>query len=66
MSSHTVTLLGYLVLAATGLGLELAAHRTDSRVPSIRVVLARVMSSRAGRLAVMAGWVWLGLHFFAL
>jgi len=66
MSSHTVTLLGYLVLAATGLGLELAARRADSRVPSIRVVLGRVMSSRAGRLAVMAGWAWLGLHFFAL
>jgi len=66
MTSHTVTLVGYLVLVATGLGLELASRRPESRVPSIRVVLGRIMSSRAGRLAVMAGWAWLGLHFFAL
>jgi len=66
MTSHAVTLVGYLVLVATGLGLELASRRADSRVPSIRVVLGRIMISRAGRLAVTAGWAWLGLHFFAL
>jgi len=66
MSAHAVTMAGYLVLAATGLGLEVASRRPDSRVPSIRVVLGRIMSTRAGRLAVMAGWAWLGLHFFAL
>jgi hypothetical protein len=66
MSAHAVTLAGYLVLAAAGLGLEVASRRPDSQVPSIRVVLGRIMSTRAGRLAVMAGWAWLGLHFFAL
>jgi hypothetical protein len=28
-------------------------------------VFSRVMRTRSGRVGVMAGWVWLGLHFFA-
>ena len=66
MSSHAITLWGYLLLVLAGVGVELAARRPGSRVPGLGVVLGRVMSSRTGRLAVMAGWAWLGLHFFAL
>jgi hypothetical protein len=66
MTAHAVTLVGYMVLAAAGLGLEVTSRRPHSRVPSIGAVLGRIMSTRAGRLAVMAGWAWLGLHFLAL
>ena len=66
MTAHDVTVGGYLVLVVLGVVLELAARRRGSRVPSLRLVIGRIMSTRAGRLAVMAGWAWLGLHFFAL
>lgn len=66
MSSHAVTLWGYLALVMAGAVVELAARRRGSRVPTLGVVLGRIMSTRTGRLAVMAGWAWIGLHFFAL
>jgi hypothetical protein len=66
VSSHAVTIGGYLVLLVLALGIEAASRQPGAWVPSIRVVLGRVMSTRAGRLAVMAGWAWVGLHFLAL
>ena len=39
--------------------------RADSKIPSLGTVFSRVMRTRSGRVGVMAGWVWLGLHFFA-
>ena len=66
MSAHAVTVWGYLLLLAAAVGVELTARRRGSPVPRIAVVLGRIMSNRAGRLAVMAGWAWLGLHFLAL
>ncbi|MGE5225884.1 MAG: DUF6186 family protein [Planctomycetaceae bacterium] len=29
------------------------------------LVLERVMRTRAGRIGVLAGWAWFGLHLFA-
>ena len=66
MSAHAVTIAGYLVLVAGAAVVELVAHRPASRIPSLGLVLGRIMSTRTGRLAVMAGWAWLGLHFLAL
>ena len=57
---------GYVILLVAGVGVEVTARRHGERVPTIGVVLGRIMSTRAGRLAVMAGWTWLGLHFLAL
>jgi Family of unknown function (DUF6186) len=65
MSSHDVTIAGYLLVAAAALALELAAygHRVD--VQSLGTVLSRVMRTRAGRIGLVAAWAWLGMHFFA-
>ena len=65
MSSHDITVIGYVVVALAGGILEVASRRRRSSVPSLRAVVRRVMASRSGRVGVMAGWAWLGLHFFA-
>jgi len=66
MSTHDVTLWGYALLVGALAVLELVGRRPGSSVPSLGVVIGTVMSRRSGRVAVMAAWVWLGLHFLAL
>ncbi len=65
MSSRDVTILGYLVLVAAVVVIQIVSRRPRSPVPSIGQILDAVMASRAGRVALIAGWAWLGLHFFA-
>jgi len=65
MSSHDVTIALYVLVALTGVGLELRSRSPHSVIPSLSDVFSRVMSSRSGRVGILAGWVWLGLHFFA-
>ncbi|MBN2113964.1 MAG: hypothetical protein JW785_07555 [Acidimicrobiia bacterium] len=65
MSSHTISVAIYLSIALVGVGLQLAARMKGSRIPSLGRVFARIMSTRPGRVGVMAAWAWLGLHFFA-
>jgi hypothetical protein len=65
MSSHDVTLAIYSALALAGVGLEVRSRRPGSRVPSLSRVFTRMMRTRSGRVGIVAGWVWLGLHFFA-
>src|SRR5204862_2826305 len=64
MTSHDVTIAGYVVIAAGAVGLEVAArsHRFD--VESLGTALSRVMRNRAGRRGVMAAWAWLGMPVF--
>ena len=65
MSSHAVTLLGYASIALVGVVLQLASRRDGSRIPPLGDIIRRVMSSKSGRVGVVAGWAWLGVHFFA-
>jgi uncharacterized protein DUF6186 len=65
MSTHAVTVTGYLVIALVGVALEWFARRGSGRVPRFSEVVSRATRTRAGRVGVMAGWAWLGLHFFA-
>jgi Family of unknown function (DUF6186) len=66
VTSHNVTVAGYALILLAGVGLEVASRRGGSAIPSLRQVLGRVLRSRAGRVAVIAAWAWVGLHFFAL
>lgn len=63
MSSHDAAIVVYALIASAGLVVELISRRTD--VPSLGTVLTRIMHTRSGRIGVMAGWMWLGLHYFA-
>ena len=65
MSSHTVTVLVWVLLILTGVALEAAGRFEGSRVPSLGSLLGSVMRTRSGRVGLLAAWLWIGLHFFA-
>lgn len=65
MSSHDVTIGAYSVIVAAGVVLQMLSGRAGSRMPPLGAVLSRIMRTRPGRVGVVAGWAWFGLHFFA-
>jgi hypothetical protein len=65
MTSRAITILGYLLILGCGIALEAVSRRPGSPVPSLGSVLRRVMRTRSGRIGVMTGWAWLGVHFLA-
>jgi hypothetical protein len=65
VNSHDVTITGYVVIVVAAARLQLAATRSKAPVPPLGAVLSRVMRTRTGRVGVLVGWAWLGLHFFA-
>jgi hypothetical protein len=65
MNSHEVTIAGYLVILAGIVLLQVLAARTRAPIPSLGDLLTRAMRSRTGRIGVLVGWAWIGLHFFA-
>lgn len=65
MSSRTITEAGFLAFVVVLALLEVVARRPGSRVPRLAVAVSRLMRTRSGRVGVIAGWAWLGLHFFA-
>jgi hypothetical protein len=65
MSSHDVTAAVYCVIAGTIVVMQLLAWRGRLRVPTFGALMSRIMRTRSGRVGVIAGWAWLGLHFFA-
>ena len=64
MSSHDVTIAGYLVAVAGIVLLQVLAARTRLPVPSLGDLLTRAMRSRTGRVGMLVAWAWIGLHFF--
>ena len=65
MSSHAITIAGYLAFLLAGIALNALAHRPRSRIPTMGAMFSRIMRSRTGRIAVVAWWAWLGLHLFS-
>jgi hypothetical protein len=65
MTSHDVTVAGYLLVALAAVGLESAAGRGARGIASIRQIVGRVTLTRSGRLGALAAWAWLGMHLFA-
>jgi hypothetical protein len=65
MSSHDITVLGFAIILAGLIGTEVTARTGHARVPTFAQVVTRVMRTRTGRVGVLVGWAWLGLHFFA-
>lgn len=62
--SRATTLLDYTVLAAAGVGLQIAGL-TSHRIPTIGRALACITGRRAGRWLLLSGWLWVGWHLFA-
>lgn len=65
MSSHDITITGFLIVVAGILGTEAAARLTKAQVPTFSQVFSRIMRTRTGRVGVLVAWAWVGLHFFA-
>ena len=65
MTSRDITIAGYAAFVAILLGLHLWGSTGRSRIPSLGMVFSRAMRTRSGRVGIVAGWAWVGLHFFA-
>ena len=65
MSSHDITIAGYVAVVAGITALQVLATRTRARIPSLGDLLTRAMRTRTGRVGMLVGWAWIGLHFFA-
>ncbi|MGH3863858.1 DUF6186 family protein [Actinokineospora sp.] len=68
--TRMLTIAGFVLAALLIAGLEWAAHRRDTRIPSLPDVCAFAMRYEAGslplgRIAVLALWCWVGWHLFA-
>jgi hypothetical protein len=63
--SRSITIIGFAVLISTMAGLEFAARRGISRIPTLGQWLGYLMRSKTGRALVLLGWWWLGWHYFA-
>jgi hypothetical protein len=66
MSSHEISVAIYASIAGAGVIVELVALSRPERIASIGRTLRRAMRTRTGRIGIVTGWVWLGLHFFGL
>jgi len=64
MSATAISLAGFLLLLAAGVGLELSARHRHER-PTAARSLAAAMRTTPGRVAVLSWWLWLGVHFLA-
>jgi len=65
MTSHEITIAGYLAVLAGIVLLQLLATRTRAPIPAVGDLLTRAMRTRTGRVGVLVAWAWIGLHFFA-
>lgn len=65
MSSRLLTEGGFLALLLAGVVLEVLGRRPASRIPTLGAAVTRAMRTRSGRVGIIAGWAWIGLHFFA-
>lgn len=65
MNARDLTLTVYGAIVAAGAGLEVRARQPASKIPTLGAVVEDVMRTRSGRVGLIAGWAWLGMHFFA-
>jgi Family of unknown function (DUF6186) len=65
LSSHDITIAGYVVVLVSIVALQVLATRTRAPVPALGELLTRAMRTRTGRVGVLVAWAWVGLHFFA-
>jgi hypothetical protein len=65
MSDRAITVIGFIAIIAALVVLEILARRKIGRIPTISEWLGFVMRRPVGRALVLAGWLWLGWHYFA-
>ncbi len=65
MTSRTVTILGFVLIALGAVALQIWSARPETRVASLGELLGHLMGTRTGRIGVLLSWWWLGWHFIA-
>lgn len=65
MNAHNITIAGYVLAIIAAAVLQRIAYSGRSRIPAFGDLLSRIMRTRSVRVGIIAGWAWLGLHFFA-
>jgi hypothetical protein len=65
MATRVITIIGFCTVIAALVILEIVARRPGSRVPALGEWLGYLMRPRTGRFLLLAGWLWLGWHYFA-
>jgi hypothetical protein len=63
--TKVLLLSGFGLLATAAIGLEALARRGTSSLPTLADVAGTTLRRPAARVAVLAGWLWLGWHLFA-
>jgi len=63
MTSRTATFVVWGVLAAVLVATELFAI-TTRRIPTVGAWIRTLVRNPAVRVVLLAGWLWLGWHFF--
>ena len=65
MTTRVITIIGFACVIIALLALDLVGRRPGSRVPTLGEWLGYLMRARAGRAAILLGWLWIGWHYFA-
>jgi hypothetical protein len=65
MVTRVITIIGFGLAIAALFALEIAARRPGNRIPTAGEWFGFLMRPRTGRVLVLAGWLWLGWHYFA-
>jgi Family of unknown function (DUF6186) len=65
MSSEVVTAIGFAVIIAAMVLLEVVGRRRTNKIPTTGEWLGYLMRPPAGRALILLGWLWLGWHYFA-
>jgi hypothetical protein len=65
MVTRVITIIGFAALILALFVLEFLARRKGSRIPTLGEWLGYLMRSKAGRLLILLGWLWLGWHYFS-
>lgn len=65
MSTAAITAAGFAAAVAALVALEILGRRKVARVPTMGEWMGFLMRRPAGRALILAGWLWLGWHFFA-
>lgn len=64
MSSHVVTMLAYLAVAALLLISEALARWTSVPIPSFPALVRGALRHRGAQFGLLLAWWWIGWHFF--
>ena len=65
MATRLITIIGFCAVIAALVVLEIVARRPGSRVPTLGEWLGYLMRQKTGRVLLLAGWLWLGWHYFS-